>query len=164
MADSHSLSFHTSFSLFFPDPLLALFMFVSLFFFFLFRSMTLSFSLGACFFSNFEFVILCLCSNISNWWVWPLVSAMVFGHGIWPWDRGSWRCPSQEGPNWPGSLFHQQQHPWWRRIHHSQLLSNLAVHRHKPPSRWYKCSLPPSLVSTFLGLTHSISLLRFVMV
>ena len=42
---SYSLSFYTSFSSFFPDPLLALFVFVSLFFFFLFKSMTLSFSL-----------------------------------------------------------------------------------------------------------------------
>ena len=39
-------------------------------------------SLGACFFSNFKFVILCLCSNISNWWVWPWVSAMRFGQKI----------------------------------------------------------------------------------
>ena len=57
------------------------------------------------------------------------------GHGIWPWDRESWRCLSREWPNWPGFLFHQQQHPWWRQIHHSQSLSFLAVHRHKPPSR-----------------------------
>ena len=42
---SYSLSFYTSFSSFFPDPLLALFVFVSLFFFLLFKSMTLSFSL-----------------------------------------------------------------------------------------------------------------------
>ena len=132
--------------------------------FFLDQWLSLSISLGACFFSNFEFVIFCLYSNISNWWVWPYISTMGFSHGIWPWDRESWRGPSQEGPNWPGSLFHQQQHPWWWRIHHSQSLSFLNVHCHKPPSRWYTCSLPPSLVSTFLGLTHSISLLQSVMV
>ena len=147
----------TSFSSFFLDPLLVLFVFVSLFFFFFFfRSTTLSFSLSVL--VSFQILNLWSCVYVQ------ISATNGCGHGIWPWDRESWRCLSREWPNWPSFLFHQQQHPWWRRIHHSQSLSFLDVHHHKPPSRWYTCSLPPSLVSTFLGLTHSISLLRSMMV